>query len=304
MNTITTIRAFDVNAISFEEPKSREGNNGRIVYVKYKGGPLRLQTPPMRCMGGIKRWEPMAPGQALKVSADLTFANKDTNVKIAECYDKLQAFDKLMLQAGVDNAAKWLKRKDIDDVSQVKMLYSPFIKPSKDPKYAPSMRLTLPHTQGHITCDTFGPQKEEVNINELETSGATKGAIFTAIIQCAGVWIAGDKFGVSWKVVQLKVQPPANMHGYSFKEDDIDLVSDDEPLPSKIKAPPLPLPLPLPSTRMVETIETTEEEIEDSDDPVDSDSDSDNDYDSLDNRDKKKKNKNTNKHSVVKVVKA
>ena len=62
------------------------------------------------------------------------------------------------------------------------------------------------------------------------------------------MWFAGGKYGCSWKVVQMKLTPPAGIHGYSFIDDsedegeadnvdedddvvdDEDLVSDDEDL--------------------------------------------------------------------------
>jgi hypothetical protein len=45
-------------------------------------------------------------------------------------------------------------------------------------------------------------------INFEDVMDNLKGARISAIVQCAGVWIAGGKFGCSWKVLWLKITQP------------------------------------------------------------------------------------------------
>jgi hypothetical protein len=49
-----------------------------------------------------------------------------------------------------------------------------------------------------------------------------RGSKVSAIVQCSGVWIAGSKFGLTMKIVQMKVCPEKvfKIEGYSFIDDE------------------------------------------------------------------------------------
>ena len=55
-----------------------------------------------------------------------------------------------------------------------------------------------------------------------------KGAKVVCLLQCGGVWIAGGKFGVTWKVIQLQITPPSIISGFSIKNVKSDKIDDDE----------------------------------------------------------------------------
>lgn len=69
--------------------------------------------------------------------------------------------------------------------------------------------------------------------NELEfTESLVQRAFVTAIIQCTGVWITGNKqFGASWKVILLRVKPNQGDNAITFdsiKPDTDQLVASDD----------------------------------------------------------------------------
>jgi hypothetical protein len=44
---------------------------------------------------------------------------------------------------------------------------------------------------------------------------------FTCLIECTSVWFAGDKFGLSWRAVHMRIDKVAGgISGYSFVDDD------------------------------------------------------------------------------------
>ena len=47
----------------------------------------------------------------------------------------------------------------------------------------------------------------------------TKGIKAASLIECVGLWFAGGKYGCSWKIKQLKVEPSSQISGYSFVDD-------------------------------------------------------------------------------------
>lgn len=48
-----------------------------------------------------------------------------------------------------------------------------------------------------------------------------KGAECVALLECGGIWVISDKFGVSWRPAQMKVYKTDNkLSGYSFIDED------------------------------------------------------------------------------------
>ena len=45
-----------------------------------------------------------------------------------------------------------------------------------------------------------------------------KNSRITALIQCLGIWVIGSKFGITWKIVQMRVIPAKKLQGYAFRE--------------------------------------------------------------------------------------
>ena len=72
--------------------------------------------------------------------------------------------------------------------------------------------------------------KIQDNIGDL----LTKGCRVQCLIQCVGLWFAGGKYGCSWKIVQVKVNPSKSISGYSFIDDSDDEEEDDNS--NKLKA--------------------------------------------------------------------
>ncbi len=86
-------------------------------------------------------------------------------------------------------------------------------------EYKPRFKVTVPYRDNAFTCDVFDSSKELIDLDKVDA----KGAKVAAIIQCTGVWFAGGKFGVSWKVVQMKVMPnKTKLVGYALVDVDDD----------------------------------------------------------------------------------
>ena len=159
--------------------------------------------------------------------------------------------DEKLVNDGVTNSMTWFKKKK-QTKEVCKALYAPQIKVSKDKngepdgKYPPTMKVKVPWKDGSFQCDAYDSKKQLIT-DDL-SNVLVKGTQVQALIQCVGMWFAGGKYGCSWKVVQMKLTPPAGIHGYSFIDDsedegeadnvdedddvvdDEDLVSDDEDL--------------------------------------------------------------------------
>ena len=189
-------------------------NGGRMVWMSYNGRPLLIQLPAMKAPFGVSEWSDEKTG-AKKYSLDLSFDGVANNQALADTFNMLKELDAKILNDGMENSVSWLKKR-YTAIEIVEALFYPSIKMPKDDKYSPTMKLSLAHNQGEFKCLVFDSCRNPLNI--LETN--TKGAEVTAIVKLAGVWLAGGKFGISWKVEQLRIAPRATLTNYAFIDDD------------------------------------------------------------------------------------
>jgi hypothetical protein len=238
MDSIVLPLEFDASNITYSEPRILD-NGGKVIYVSYNKKKLIIQTPEMDLPFGLSKWN--NEGKAAdKYSMDLSFKGKDGRDVLGRFFDNMKNLDGKLVDDGLANCRTWFKTthksRDVVDA-----LYTPLVKYSKDKngdvndKYPPNFKVTVPHNGTTFTCDVYDDTKKIVDLSTIET----KGGKCSAIVQCVGIWIAGVKFGCSWKVLQMKVSPPTRIKGYAFKdicekvekdidEDDEDVIVDDE----------------------------------------------------------------------------
>jgi hypothetical protein len=202
--------------------------------MSFNKSPIVLQTPEMVAPYGVSNWNDN------KHTLDLSFKGKETRENLNTFFEKMVALDKKLVQDGLQNSMTWLK-KTYKTVDAVEALYTPMVKYAKDKntgevtdKYPPTFKLKIPFSNNAFQCQVYDTKRQAIDIKQLIDTGAFKGAKVTAIIQCLGIWVAGGKFGCSWKVLQMRVSPPQTIKGYAFKEleddkaDDSDIEDDDD----------------------------------------------------------------------------
>lgn len=226
--------AFDVSKMTVGNVKSLD-NGGKIVYISHSEKPLIVQTPEMTVPFGMSRWNADGASSAGaggfdKYTIELSFKDRETRPSLSKFFDMMSAVDKYMLNNAIDNSQAWFKKK-YSTTEIVDALYTPCVKFPKDKatgeitdKYPPTFRLSLPFRNGAFAVETFDNDKNKINLLDVET----KGSKVTAIIQLSGVWLAGGKFGCSWKVLQMRVVPPSTIKGFAFQDIDEDKLVDSD----------------------------------------------------------------------------
>lgn len=219
MDSIVLPGDFDASKITYSEPRVLD-NGGKVIYISYNKKKLIMQTPEMVAPFGLSKWNNEGTGVD-KYSLDLSFKDKASRPVLSKFFDGLKDMDTKLVADGFANCQTWLK-KPFKSLDVVEALYTPIIKHAKDKsgevtdKYPPTFKMTIPFNGTNFTCDVYDADRNAVDLLSLET----KGAKVSAIVQCVGIWVAGTKFGCSWKVLQMKVSPPARIKGYAFKEID------------------------------------------------------------------------------------
>jgi hypothetical protein len=134
--------------------------------------------------------------------------------------DVIAQIDEQMLVEGVKNSKSWFKGDLGRDV--VKAFYTPSLKYSKDKEgnvlnYPPNLKLKLRKVNNDFETkfyDINGNPYKGIPVEDL----LVKGVQVTAIIECAGVWFAGSKFGLTWRAKQIAIHKlPEKIADFAFK---------------------------------------------------------------------------------------
>ena len=223
-------------------------NGGKTVNIRYEGRNLMVETPSLNVPYGVNIFD-KTPGAPVKFSVDLSLRGADEDEGVRALQTFLEEFDERMVDAGVENAAKWFKMSN-PNREVIKAFYTPVVKISRDaagnPKpYPPTFKLSLRKKmkkgeKPDISAASDAGRFETEFYNAAERDGKGQVAAFetdaaletvlpkrsqvTAIIQCTGVWFAGGKFGTTWKAVQVRVDSqPEQIRGPAFKSDAPDI---------------------------------------------------------------------------------
>lgn len=232
MENIIPFNDFNASLVEASKLRTLE-NNGKMVFLAYKGKPIVLQTPEMVAPYGLSKWDNDGKSPA-KYTLDLSFKGMESREMLKRFHDSLDEFDKVMLKNGLEHSEEWFKKKH--PASVIEALYTCVIRRSKDDKYPPTFKMTVPYDNNNMDptggicfkCKVFDKTtREKLDLNVLNL----KQARVTAIVQCTGVWIAGGKFGTTWKVVQLRAEQTSKIPEYAFRDiegDNADLDEEDD----------------------------------------------------------------------------
>lgn len=231
-SNIVLARDFDVSKFAYGNIRSQD-TGGKMINVSYDRNPLILQTPEMSLPFGLSHWSGGDGRNAgpEKYSLDLSFRGIEASEKLQQFLSVLKQLDRRLVNDALENSPIWFKKK-YTSAEVVEALFTPLVRVAKDrqtgeptDRYPPTFKVSLPFRENAFQCEVFDTKRNRISLLEQET----KGAKVTAIIQCVGVWIAGGKFGCTWKALQLRVCPPAAIKGYAFRE-----VEDDSMIESDV----------------------------------------------------------------------
>jgi hypothetical protein len=220
-SSIVAPSAFSSSKITLSQLKLLE-SGGKQAYVNYDGRPLVMQVGSLETPFGLSVYDKATPP---KYTVDLKLAGYDDAVnspKTAAVYDAMHALDEFMIQQAVKNSRQWFKA-DMN-VDMARMLYTPSVRFAKDADgnvkpYPPTLKVQLRQRDGKFETAVYDDKKRPLTDIPLEDV-LVKKAFLTVLIQCTGVWIAGGKFGLSWKAIQIRADKvPDSIRGFAFLDD-------------------------------------------------------------------------------------
>lgn len=208
--------SFDASKISISDPRQLT-SGAKQAYLNYGGERLIMQTAVnMSVPFGLNVADKFGPPQ---YGIELSFRNSEQRPEIKQFMDVMKQIDDKLIEEGVKKCKTWFK----SDLSRevVKAFYNPCVRYSKDKDgnintYPPNLKLKLRKINNDFETkfyDASGTPYKGIPIEDL----LVKNVQVTAIIECAGVWFAGSKYGLTWRAKQVAIHKlPEKLQDFAF----------------------------------------------------------------------------------------
>ena len=180
----------------------------------------------------------------------LDFRNETTSVN--KFKDAMTVFESKIKADCIKNCKEWFGKSKMSSELVDNLMY-PILKYPKlkdsdgnytdesDYSRAPSLKVKLPFWEGRFNVELYNyadktplyiPPKRDEEATSSPVECIPKASHINGLIACQGMWFAGGRCGVTWKLVQACVRPPARLLGSAtcHIEDD----SDDEEMDNNL----------------------------------------------------------------------
>jgi len=229
------IKANRIDASKFKLADNIKLNKyqGKSVFAAYNGSVMRVQLDKMSLPFGISVYTDPTSGD-MKYSLDLNMKTASPNF-----VEQIEKIEDNILDYAAKNSKDLFKK--VRNKELLKEFYKSFIKYTEEDgvrsdKYAPRFKAKMwIGDNGKFSTDVYMADKVDGKYPKVDLTLEnyeeiiSKGSSCEAIIQCSGLWVVGDTFGISWSVVQLKVYPNQNvLSGYAFQDDEEEETEQDE----------------------------------------------------------------------------
>ena len=228
---------FDKTKVSFSAVKVLPIGKvtRKLVYLNYEGRALVLETPMCKIPFNLNEdQETDNDGKdtgKVKYSFQLSFGDVKDDPKLAKFLKVFEELNSLVKEECKKNSLSWVKNKKIT-LNEIEFIYNDHIKRYTDKetgectgKYPDTFKVKVPYYDSKFACYIFDNDRKPV---EDIKSSLVKSATGKFLIQCTGVYFVSGKFGLSWKLVQAKIDVPPALDVCLFSDDeDIEDLNED-----------------------------------------------------------------------------
>tara|TARA_B100000963_G_C22618031_1_gene668409 strand:- start:893 stop:1753 length:861 start_codon:yes stop_codon:yes gene_type:complete len=236
---------FDVSKITGTKPTARGGKKDKLTaYLLYDNSPFLLKLPALKAPFGVTSYNnngTSSNNYSLNLSAK-AMLNKDVekqeelNQCVENVYDQLEQLDKFMISYGLEYS-KSIFGKQYDSGKHdavVEALFTSTVKTSEDKEGNPYPRRINTKIRSQYeqpekpNVKVYKGSREDINDEDFTFDSfdelIQKGSFVEAVIQ-PSLWFISGKYGVTWRVIQMKVHEmkpigPPTESVFSDDEDD------------------------------------------------------------------------------------
>jgi hypothetical protein len=232
---VTLAKNFDIGAVTYGNPKTNN-HGGKSIPILVNGQKLVLQFPFTFTWG--------AQTNVDEASGRTTYSLNLVLDEGSPLRTALAALQEKVMEDSVANSRAWYG-KSIASREVVDALFYPVVRFPKnkdtgepDTDRNPSVKAKLAAWEGVVKTELYNMERELIHdarslvldVDEVLAS-IPQASHLTGLLQCDGIWYAGGRCGVTWRLLQAKVKPPVRLEGYCLVDD-----SDEEDDASAIDA--------------------------------------------------------------------
>jgi len=229
--------------ITFADPKVNPKTSGKSVGIinnKNKSS-LKLRFPLSLTWGAQLYADPSSGRESYSMSIQFPgdgYKTPQTDKWLAN----MTAMEDVVLTHVMANWKK-LFNKPAPSKEAAEVLYTRSLKYSRDPNTgeinttkSPTMKVKLGYWDNKFDCEIYSPEGKMLFSHETHPTVSPldlipKASQTAVIVQCGGIWFAGGKFGVTWKLLQAVVKPKPTLKGkclISLTQEDKAVISTQE----------------------------------------------------------------------------
>lgn len=250
-DSITKAKLFNPSNVTYRAPLVNK-RGGKSVQCQLNSAPIVLQFPLMMTWGINERVDE----QSGRVSYDMALQFEKGKSSSADKFEAaLEQFQNKVLDDAVSKSKEWFGKSKLSREVAEAMMY-PILKfPKKkdgsgeaDYDRSPTLKLKIPFWDGKYNIELYGMDSKPTYLPDetarrmgCETPQGQrqpadivpKASYVKGLLACTGLWMAGGRFGVTWKLVQACVRPPVRLvgSGQCHIADD----SDDDEMSENLK---------------------------------------------------------------------
>jgi hypothetical protein len=243
MSSTTDAQAMVINATVFNSEKDVKYTKSKVnasggksigILNAHSNKSLYLSTPLMMTWGAQK----FVDDKTGKVSYSMSLQFPGDQYRTDATDKMLKAiieFEKKIKADALKYSKEWLnKAKTSEEV--IDALFHPMLKYPKDKNTgepdmtrSPTLNVKIGCWDNKFNCEIFDteghllfPSEDSPDVGPIEL--IPKQMNLATVLQCGGIWLAGGKFGCTWKLFQAVIKPRTSMRGKCM----ISLSADDK----------------------------------------------------------------------------
>jgi len=239
---ITKTKNFNPSNLTYGKPRLGS-KGGKTIPVLMNGNKLVLQFP-LIMTWGVNEWD-SDDSDRKKYDLNLQFGERSKDPATSEgyFYKSLKEFQEKVLADSVTNSREWFGKskmsKEVAEALMYPILKHPKNKATGEPDLSrfPTIKLKIPCWDDVFKVELYDMNKKPLFTPRMDTPVGTPMEVvqgrahLKGLLECTGVWHAGGKFGVTFKLLQAQVRPPVRIQGFCIMDD-----SDDEDVENAVVA--------------------------------------------------------------------
>ena len=222
--TIIGVNEFDINSsVNFGNAKTNSRGGKAVPIKNHENKQLYLSTPLMLTWGVNKNDYDNNGKFTYDFSLQFPREQDSTRSDQTELFlSNIQALEEKVKAETIKHGKEWFNKNMSKEV--VNALFTPILKYPKgedgepDHSRMPTLRVKIPCWDGKFNIELYNLQNalifpDESNEDLTPESLIQKGQNVACVLECGGIWFAGGKFGVTWRLVQAVVKPQETFKG-------------------------------------------------------------------------------------------